>query len=542
MKISDEASLSYFCYFYLCQPGDLVYPDPGTINARFFKIARLHSRFCIPIKMKKLIIAVTGIILLISCWRCKEESFYTESGDVLSFSTDTVSFDTVFTTIGSATLGFKVYNPHSKAVLISSVYLGGGENSFYRMNFDGEPVREVRNVEVPPKDSLFIFIEVTIDPLGVNNPLVVKDSVIFITNGTTQDIKLIAYGQDVHLIRGKIIKTSTWTADKPYLIYNSMAVDTGQTLSIDPGVMIYLHDQSSMIIWGKLLANGTKEEPIIFQGDRLEEDYRIYAGQWGTIYIDPISTGNVINYAIIKNAIAGIQIGHCSGNMQPTLELSNTIIENNSFVGIYAFGAMINCYNTVVSNAGEYLVALLKGGNYSFTHCTFANKGVSPYGGQQGGSRSNPSLVLTNYFECPELDLSKGQYVYVNRKKDLEKATFTNTIIFGNLENELLMVDNQENAFHYYFDHCLIKHNEDSMNFDDPTFFNDVKLNKDPRFVNDTDRFVLDYRLDTLSPAKDSGSLDIILANPLFDLDYDGTSRINYDRLPDMGAFERKED
>jgi len=511
-------------------------------DVRFYRIVRLIISPRIKTRMKKIIAAVTGIMLLISCWQCREESFYTESGGVLSFSADTISFDTVFSSIGSATLGFKVYNPHNKPVMISAVYLGGGENSFYRMNFDGEPLRKVSNVEIPPKDSLFVFIEVTIDPLGVNNPLIVKDSIIFITNGTSQDVKLMAYGQDVHLIRGQIIRTSTWNADKPYLIYNSMAVDTGHTLTLDAGVHVYLHDRSSMIVWGKIIVNGTKDNPVIFEGDRLEEDYRIYAGQWGTIYIDPISTDNVINYAIIKNAIAGIQIGHYTSDLQPTLELKNTIIRNNSYVGIYAFGALINCYNTVVANAGEYLVALLKGGNYSFTHCTFANAGVSPFGGQQGGSRSNPSLVLMNYFIYPEFDESKGQVVNVTRTKDLEQAAFTNTIIYGSLENELMLVDNKENAFNFYFDHCLIKHHQDSLDFDDPLHFNAVKLNKDPRFVNDTDRFELNYRLDTLSPAKDSGSVEIINANPSFEFDYDGNSRLSVDELPDMGAFERKED
>ncbi|MBN2273516.1 MAG: hypothetical protein JXK95_04210 [Bacteroidales bacterium] len=492
--------------------------------------------------MKNILLTLAVIAFIILCPGCREDDFYTTSGDALTFSTDTVSFDTVFSSVGSATMGFKVYNPHNKPVKISAVYLGGGENSFYRMNFDGEPLRETTNVEIPAKDSLFVFIEVTIDPLGVNNPMIVKDSVIFITNGTYQDIKLIAYGQDIHLIRGEILRTTTWRADKPYLVYNSMAVDTGQTLTIDPGVKVFLHDQSSLIVWGKIIINGTKENPVIFQGDRLEEDYRIIAGQWGTIYIDPISTGNVIDYAIIKNAIAGIQIGYYASDLQPGLELKNTIIQNNSYVGIYAFGAHINCYNTVVANAGEYLVTLLRGGKYRFGHCTFVNYGVSPYGGQQAGSRSNPSLVMTNFYKYPEFDASTGKYVWVTRTRDLEEATFTNTIIYGTLENELLMGDNEENAFHYYFDHCLIKHHEDSLDFNDPLYFNAVKLNKNPEFINDTDRFELDFRLDTLSPAKDSGNIEIIVTNPYLEFDYDGTSRLNYDRKPDMGAFERKED
>jgi hypothetical protein len=491
--------------------------------------------------MNRLIAVIAGIVLMLSCWKCRKEDFFTEPGAVLSFSTDTVSFDTVFSTIGSSTLSFKVYNPQSKPVKISSVYFGGGDNSFYRMNFDGEPGRVFNNIEIPPKDSLFIFIEVTIDPLGVNNPMIVKDSLIFVTNGTYQDIKLIAYGQDIHLIDGKIIRSAEWAADKPYLIIHSMAVDTGQTLTIGAGTQIFLHDQSSMVVWGKLLVNGTKDAPVVFQGDRLEENYRIVAGQWGTIYIDPISTGNVINYAIIRNSIAGIQIGYPTEDIRPSLELSNSIIQNVSFAGIYAFGAEINCYNTIVANGGDFLVALLKGGKYTFSHCTFANNGVSNYGGQGAGNRTNPSIVLTNIFNNPEFNSSKGRYEYVKRTGDLEQATFNNSIIYGTLDNELMFVDNKENSFNYYFNHCLLKENQDSIDINDPVHFNEVKLNKDPEFVNDTDRYALNYRLDTLSPAKDSASAELIKEFPVLKFDYDGNSRL-LDNGPDMGAFERKED
>jgi hypothetical protein len=488
--------------------------------------------------MNKFIAFIAAIIFMLSC---REEDFYTEPGAVLGFSTDTVSFDTVFSTIGSTTLSFKVYNPHDKPVMISTVYFGGGENSFYRMNFDGESGSVFNNIEIPPKDSLFVFIEVTIDPLGVNNPMIVKDSLIFITNGAYQDIKLIAYGQDVHLIDGEIIKTAAWSADKPYLIIHSMAVDTGHTLTIGQGAHIFLHDRSSMVIWGKILVNGTKDAPVIFEGDRLEEPYRIISGQWGTIYIDPISTGNVINYAIIRNSIAGIQIGLPTEDVRPSLDLTNTVIQNISYAGIYAFGAEINCYNTIVANGGDVLVALLMGGKYNFSHCTFANKGVSNYGSQDAGSRTSPSIVLTNFFNNPEYNPSKGRYEYVNRKGDLEEATFNNTIIYGTLENELMFADNKENQFNYFFNYCLLKENQDSVDITDPVHFMAIKLNKDPEFVNDTDRYALDYRLDTLSPAKDSASAELYEEFPSLKFDYDGNSRL-LDNGPDMGAFERKED
>lgn len=306
-----------------------------------------------------------------------------------SFSADTITFDTVFTSIGSATLSFKVYNRSNRPLLINSIALAGGETSFFRLNIDGEALPFISNIEVAPDDSLFVFIAVTIDPTNNNNPVVIRDSIVFNTRGKLQDIKIMAFGQDVHLIDGRIIHNTIWENDKPYLIYNSMAIDTGHSLTIQAGTQVYFHRNSSLIVWGTLLVEGTWEEPVIFQNDRLEEFYRIIPGQWGTIYIDPISRGNRINHAIILNAIAGIQIGYPSDYLIPELEISNCMIMNASFAGIYAFGSEINCYNTVIANSAGPAVALLRGGDYRFLHCTIMNNGVP------GTSRSSAAVVLS---------------------------------------------------------------------------------------------------------------------------------------------------
>jgi hypothetical protein len=475
------------------------------------------------------------LLVTLACFSgCRKDNIITEDGE-LGFSNDTVTFDTVFTTLGSATLSFKIYNRGSKTLRIHSISLAGAEQSFFHLNIDGESTRSVQNVEVPPDDSLFIFVAVTVDPLNSDNPLVVKDSVLFNINGRISDVKLIAYGQDVNLINGKIIGSVTWTRNKPYLIYNSMAIDTGATLTVEAGTQVYFHKNSSMIVWGKLLVNGTAEDPVVFQNDRLEEFYRIIAGQWGTIYIDPISTGNVINHAIIKNSIAGIQIGFPSDYQVPELELSNSIIQNVSFAGIYAFGANITCYNTVISDCAGAATALLRGGTYRFLHCTVSNNGVL------GSSRTNPSVVLTNFFHNPEYDEAKGDYVYVTRTGDLTEATFSNCIIYGNIAHEFQLANNLTNQFNYKFDHCLVKASEDSIDVTDLTHYNALIFNKDPEFANDSDRYHLDFSLDTLSPAIDSGDAQLPVTFPFLENDITGASRLT-DGKPDLGAFERKEE
>jgi len=217
------------------------------------------------------------IFIFFTCFAitsCKKEKFLKDSDAKLDFSTDTVQFDTVFTTIGSATLNFKVYNAYNKTLKISSIRLAKGNASFFRLNINGVSTRQLNDVELEAKDSMYIFVEVHVDPLNSNNPLVVQDSVVFETNGNFQDIKLVAFGQDVNLINGKIIRNdTTWTNSKPFLVYNSMLVDSGVTLNILSGTKIYFHKDSRLYVLGTLLANGNKGEPIIFRNDRLEHWY-----------------------------------------------------------------------------------------------------------------------------------------------------------------------------------------------------------------------------------------------------------------------------
>jgi hypothetical protein len=463
--------------------------------------------------------------LLVASVSCRPENLSPDPAALPSFSSDTITFDTVFTTIGSSTLSLKVYNRSRRPLLIRSISLAGGSSSFFRLNIDGVATHSQMNTEIPPDDSLFIFVAVTIDPANQNNPVVIMDSIVFVTNGTVQDVKLLAYGQDIHLINHEILETQTWTQGKPYLIYNSMAVDTGHTLTIEEGVQIFFHKNSSMIIWGRLLVQGTAEQPVIFRNDRLEEFYSIVSGQWGTIYIDPISTGNRIDHAVIRNAISGIQIGFPSDGHVPELVLSNTLIENVSYAGIYAFGADLLCYNSIIANSAGPAIALLRGGRYRFYHSTVSNRGVF------GPSRQGSSILISNLFS----------YQNVVYSGDLEQADFMNCIIYGTYPHELQFVRSPSRLFNYSFNRCLLKASEDSIAADDEGHFIRCSLNQDPAFINDMDRYHLDFNLDTLSPAHDSADFSLIVTHPFLETDMKGKSRIE-EAKPDLGALERIEE
>ena len=468
-----------------------------------------------------------GVVLL----SCQDTEKFTDSPSArLAFSTDTVKFDTIFTTIGSVTKQFRIYNRNKESIR-TSVSLREG---CYRLNVDGIAGNNIDNLEIRGNDSAFIFVEVTIDPLNSDLPLVVFDSIQFLTNGNVQDVKLMAFGQDVHLYNDSLIGDAHWVNDRPYLIYNSVMVDSLCTLEIDPGVQIHFHNNSSMIVAGRLRVNGTKDEPVVFQGDRLEKYYADKSGQWGatykiegnTYYFGNIhfldgSSGNTINYAIIKNGTKGIQIDNHIDD-ETTLTLSNTVISNMSISGIYAQTANLNVYNTLIYNCEYYAAALIYGGKYNFVHTTLVN---------YAGRHLKPSLALNNDFKITK-DNEVEVYLY-----DFE-AHFVNSIIHGSLPSEIAidssLKDNTQFAFQ--FENCLLKV-DPKFEMNDTTKIKKFKnvisgATELPRFVNPAEG---DFHLDTLSAAKDKGNAAYLIDFPL---DLDGVVR---DSLPDLGAYERIE-
>lgn len=478
-----------------------------------------------------IIIVAIAVSTFFSCRDVEE--FTTDPSAMLDFSTDTVQFDTIFTSIGSATQVFKIYNRNNQAIT-SNIELAGNTHSNFHLNIDGQATRKLENYEISAHDSLFVFVEVMVDPQDSNSPMIIKDSIMCYTNGNSQKINLIAYGQDVHLYNKSVLQTQTWIADKPYLIYNSILVDSLETLTIEAGAQIHFHNQSALWVLGTLHVQGTAEDPVVFQGDRLESYYDDKPGQWWGRYIsgDSIdyltgcihfwqgSTNNTIDHAIIKNGTKGIQVD-VAPDQSPNLILSNSKIHNMSSIGLLAQTAIMAVYNTEISNCGHYAVALSYGGIYEFYHTTIANY-------YAWDTRNNEALAMNNYYFYDDT------YTAFNFS-----AYFYNSIIYGNLENELIIDQYIEdgNTFTFKFDHCLMKLNDSFDTSDEDVFANLIK-NEDPKFMNTGNHSgTLDFRLDTLSVAKDTGSIEFL---DLFPIDMLGNDR-KLDGKPDLGAYERIE-
>jgi hypothetical protein len=466
-------------------------------------------------------------LVVFSLFSCEDEGYLSSSDAQLRFSVDTVMFDTIFTTIGSTTQNLKIYNPYDENILISRIRVAGGDFSNFRLNVNGEASNEVYEVEVPARDSIFIFVEVTIDPNGQNLPMVVQDSIEFTTNTNRQNVKLVAYGQDFKLIKSESIGTTTWTAEKPYLVYDYAYVDSTSTLTIEPGTKIHFHKDAGLYVRGTVIAEGNFQNQILFTADRLEDTYKNIPDQWNGIILFSGSHDNVFNFTNIKNANIGLQVGTIEDEGYATLELSNSKIENMAYAGLFAMKSKISGYNNVIANCGFYAAALLVGGEYEFYHTTIANY----WGGYTSRVRKTASLVLSNALVIESADGSK-----VTHTGDLEKAFFGNSIIYGNSQMEIELGKNEEKAFNYYFDHCIIQV-PDTFNTSNKDHYKNIWKGEEynPLFVDPYDDY--NYELDTLSAAKDIGNPDYAKLFP--------TDILNKDRFsddgPDLGAYERIE-
>ena len=463
-------------------------------------------------------IVIYFIIIALVIISCQKESFYEGKDASLKFSMDTVSFDTVFSSIGTITKRLMVYNPYNKKINISSISIAG-VNSPFIININGLNTSKIYDIEISPNDSLYVFVQFYINPTGQNIPLIIIDSLICNVNGNTHIIKLMAYSQDVHIIKTQTIKTQIWEADKPYLLFGNITVDISETLTINKGAIIYFHKNSNLLVKGTLKALGEFDKTISFKGDRLEKEYKDIPGQWGGINLLPGSKNHILNWIVVENGTSGIVLGSINDFSKPDLEISNSIIKNMTYSALLAFNAKIKAVNCLVVNAATYTCGLIGGGDYEFYHCTLANY----YGEYDSRNFAIPSLYLSNFF----ID---NQNPTIKTASELTKADFYNSIIYGSDTEELGLDSIASSLFRYKFDHCLIK----SIKFNNrntSTFSNNI-WNSDPKFKM-PDKF--DFHLDTLSSAQNAGDIQI---GELYPIDLDNNDRT---LLPDIGTYERIE-
>ncbi len=481
--------------------------------------------------------AINSIVLIaalsLMTLGCFEEKFVSNVSIPIEVSLDTVRFDTVFTTVGSATRSLVIYNRTDENVNISSIALANGESSMFRLNVDGIPGPESLEVPVLARDSLHVFIEVTVDPdqpLSVS-PFIISEDLLIRAGENQRIVKLEAWGQNANYFpsrdsQGRLISLScqsnqiTWDDQKPYVIYGLLFIDSCE-LVLPAGTQVFVHgglarieetifNDGGLIFLpdGKLTTRGTADKPVVFQGDRLESGFDDVPGQWSGIRFFDNSTGHSLEFTEIRNSIVGIRADSAS-----SARLENVIISNTTNIGLIGVHASLEVENSLIHSNGPQSVALAYGGNYTFTYTSIANF-----------ENQSPALYMDN-FNCLDAECST---VLVNALN----ATFINSIIMGSNDDEIDLNDAtngmEPDFFNLTFENSLIKIDEVRNELDPMACMDCLEHNGEPVFLNELED---DYTLDTMSVARDQGI-------PIPGLSIDLIGNIRDMNTPDIGCYE----
>jgi len=486
----------------------------------------------------RVVFAVMLISSAISMQSCYSDTIADSPEIPLRFSLDTLQFDTVFTTVGSATRSFKIFNDLDEAVIINSLSLENPNTSFFRLNADGIPTKDIQDLRIEPLDSIYIFAEVTIDPdlpLSVS-PFVIEEFINIQANQSSYKVLLQAFGQNANYVpankgAGEVrlftcdMGTWEWDDPRPYVVYGALFVDSCQII-IPEGQQVYVHggiaindlgiyNDGIMVFLenGSLVSNGTVENPVTIGTDRLEEDFQDVRGQWAGILFSPGSRSNKLTHTTIKHSIVGVSVDSTA-----QLRMESCTIAHTSGSAVSASHSTIYCENSLFYDNGSYGISLNFGGQYTFNYCTVAN-----YDNQD-------QALFMNNLKCVDADCNN---ILVNRLR----SRLTNCIFVGNDDDEISLFDitdgEDPSLFDYQIENSIVIVDELLDPENSPLFFNnciDCKniTRRDTLFL-DLDKY--DLHLDTLSEAID-------MAKPISSITVDIEGNTRESALPDIGCYE----
>lgn len=452
-----------------------------------------------------------------------DDSFSSSPSNTLSFSCDTVSLDTVFSTVPSSTRTMWVYNNSGDGLRLSSIKLNNGNQTGFRVNVNGVYLGEaqgyqISNEEIRKNDSIRVFVEATLPVNNTDAPQLVSDDLLFILeSGVTQKVNLRAWSWDAELLRDVIVSSdSIIGSEKPTVIYGGITVNPGATLTIPAGKTLYMHSGANIDVYGRLVCNGEPGNEVTLRGDRLDNmfDYLKYdgvSGQWGGIIFHTDSYDNIIEHTDIHASDDAI-VCDSSNTDRQKLTITSSTIHNAKGYGLSARNSNIDILNTQISNTLGDCINVI-GGKMLVNNCTLAQ--FYPFDARRGDALN----ICDDSTTVAHLDFRIINSIVTGYSQDVVMVSISDTTKTSNI----------------LFDHCLLRTPE----VDDTLMCRDI-IWEDPEdtivagwknFMNiDTENLRYDFRLKPTSLAIDA-------ADPATSLptDRDATRR---DEKPDMGCFE----
>lgn len=419
------------------------------------------------------------ITLLAVLSSCIEDSISSSPSDQPLFSTDTLRLGDNFTLTPTATARFKAYNRGSQILSISSVTLRESSQGTFRINVDGMAGSSFRDVEIRPGDSIYIFVEATFPPTGSGDLSEVNGYLDFLTNGVTSTVVLNGSAQDAerHTAHRVEAPGEQWSATLPHIIFDSLIVDPGATLTLPAGTSLYFHDKAYMKVYGSLITEGTPSRPVTLTGDRRGNvvgniPFDLMASQWEGLIFAPASQGSRLSHTTVSNTVGGVTA--LTGS---EVCFHNSRLRNSAGSALTAIHASVTLVGCEVAEAAESALDVT-GGTLKADFCTFANYYLFRY-------PSAPIVSITHTGPADSDPLAPD--------RPSARALITRSIIYGlsPLDFSPASLDGTDIRLHA----CVLK-----SNGSDDTNFTACIWGADPDWGVVREDYIFDYRLAYGSP------------------------------------------
>lgn len=484
-------------------------------------------------KINKYYIILIALVAMISC--TDDDSFTTSPNNLLTFSSDTIRMDTVFSRVPTSRRSLWIYNKSGDGIRCAKVKLANGGSSGFRVNVDGiylgkETNYQTSDIEIRNKDSIFVNVELTSRQNNKTTPQFMEDNLVFVLeSGVEQKVNLNAYSWDADIVRNLVIKgDTTISSDRPIVVYGAMKIDSFATATIVPGTTLYFHSGAGLDVYGRLVAQGTAEKNIVFRGDRTDRmfDYLPYdmvSGQWNGIHFHSSSYENVMDYTDTHSTFNGI-VCDSSDVSRLKLSLYNSTVHNCQGYGLKSVNSVVNVRNCQLTNALKDCAAIY-GGAALLLNCTIAQ--FYPFDSNYGAA-----LRFTNGENDGE---TKHDY-------PLHQMDCINSIVTGYADDVVMGVVNDSTVtYNYRFINSILRTDtvSDKENIQNVIWENADSVDIDTvsggeknfRLV-DSKKQHYDFHLRSTSRAIGAASTE---SGYLMPLDRDGRRR---DDEPDMGCYE----
>jgi len=439
----------------------------------------------------KRIFYILILAMTIAC--ADDDNFSTSSALHLSFSSDTVSLDTLFSRTPSATYTFWVRNNNDEGLRIADIHLSRRNQTGFRVNVDGSYLdnslgSQVNDIEIRRNDSILVFVELTSSQASNPEPTMVEDDLVFVLeSGLQQKVNLRAWTWNAeklydHVITSdQLIETST-----PIIIYGGLKVEEGATLTLR-NTTLFFHDKAGIDVFGSLIL-----ENCVLRGDRLDRmfaylPYDRVSGQWSGVHFHESSLKGVISGTEIRNACDAVVLDSAAlDTTKVRLLMQNSVIHNSKGYGLKAVNSRVSLVNCQFTNTLSDCVSIV-GGVADITHCTLAQ--FYPFSADRG-----VALRFANFEDSSDIPLLR--------------LNCSASIVTGYDEDVMMgLVRDTVAAFEYRFSDMLLRTPKvttaDSLRFSNiiwETPKDSIEGKKHFRTI-DEDNLYYDFHLDSVSTA-----------------------------------------